>query len=111
MAVHPSDRIIGSSPAITGLREQIRHLTGFDTVGNPHVPTLLLQGETGIGKGLVARLMHASGPRAQGQLVDVNCAAIPEMLLEAEIFGFEAGAFTDAKRAKAGLFEAKSAWE
>jgi class 3 adenylate cyclase len=68
----------------------------------------LLQGETGTGKGLVARLMHGSGPRAQGSFIEVNCAAIPETLLEAELFGFEPGAFSDAKRPKPGLFEAAS---
>src|ERR671925_542791 len=52
--------------------------------------------------------VHASGPRAQGAFLEVNCAAIPETLLEAELFGFAAGAFTDAKRAKPGLFEAAS---
>jgi transcriptional regulator with PAS, ATPase and Fis domain len=52
--------------------------------------------------------IHDSGPRAQGSFIEVNCAAIPETMLEAELFGFEAGAFTDAKRAKAGLFEAAS---
>jgi transcriptional regulator with PAS, ATPase and Fis domain len=65
------------------LRLQMRHLAAFDTVGNPHVPTVLLLGETGTGKGLVARLLHASGPRAAGPFLDVNCAAIPETLLEA----------------------------
>ena len=68
---------------------------------------MLLQGETGTGKGLVARVIHDSGPRAQGPFVEVNCAAIPETLLEAELFGFEAGAFTDAKRAKPGLWKAR----
>ena len=56
-----------------------------------------------------ARVLHGSGPRARGPFIDVNCAAIPETMLEAELFGFEASAFTDAKRAKAGLFEAASA--
>ena len=50
--------------------------------------------------------MHRAGPRASGPFVDVNCAAIPETLLEAELFGFERGAFTDARQAKAGLFQA-----
>ena len=69
-------------------------------------PPVLLQGDTGTGKGLVARLLHRHGPRSRGPFVDVNCAAIPETLLEAELFGFERGAFTDAHRAKAGLFQA-----
>jgi transcriptional regulator with PAS, ATPase and Fis domain len=81
----------------------------FDTVESPHVPTLLLQGGTGTGKGLVARAIHDSEPRAAGPFIEVNCAAIRESMLEAELFGFEAGAFTDAKRAKPGLFEA-SVW-
>jgi DNA-binding NtrC family response regulator/predicted ATPase len=105
---HPTDRLVGQTPAIQALRAQIRHLAAFDAVGNPYAPTVLLQGETGTGKGLVARIIHDSGPRAQGPFLDVNCAAIPETLLEAELFGFEAGAFTDAKRAKPGLFEAAS---
>jgi transcriptional regulator with AAA-type ATPase domain/tetratricopeptide (TPR) repeat protein len=88
------------------LRTQILHLAAFDTVGNPAVPTVLLQGETGTGKGLVARVLHDSGPRAHGPFLDVNCAAIPETMLEAELFGFEAGAFTDARRTKPELFEA-----
>ena len=95
-------------PPSSPCARSIRHLVTFDTLGNPFVPTVLLQGETGTGKGLVARVIHESGPRAQGPFVEVNCAAIPESLLEAELFGFEAGAFTDAKRAKPGLWEAAS---
>lgn len=104
----PTDRIVGQSPAIMALRMQIRHLAAFDAVGNPYAPTLLLQGETGTGKGLVARVVHDSGPRANGPLIEVNRAAIPDTMLEAELFGFEPGAFTDAKRSKLGLFEAAS---
>jgi two-component system response regulator AtoC len=106
--IHPADRILGNSPAISALRVQIRHLAPFDAVGHPYVPTVLLHGETGTGKGLVAQVIHDSGPRAQGPFLDVNCAAIPEALVEAELFGYEAGAFTDARRAKPGLFEAAS---
>jgi two-component system response regulator AtoC len=102
----PSAELLGETTVMAALRAQIQHLTAFDTVGNPYVPTVLLQGETGTGKGLVACLIHASGPRARGPFTHVNCAAIPDHLLEAELLGFEAGAFTDAKRAKPGLFEA-----
>jgi two-component system, NtrC family, response regulator AtoC len=100
--------ILGHSMAIRALHTQIQQLMTFDVVGSPHIPTLLLQGETGTGKGLVARVIHESGPRVHGPFLEVNCAAIPEPLLEAELFGFEAGAFTDAKRAKPGLFESAS---
>src|SRR5262245_47328467 len=103
---HMTDSLIGDASAIAELRAQVRRLAVFDTPGNPNVPTVLLQGETGTGKGLVARVIHGSGGRAGGPFVDVNCAAIPETMLEAELFGFEAGAFTDAKRTKPGLFEA-----
>src|SRR5215475_12590835 len=104
--IHPTDRIVGNCPSIGALRAQIRHLAPFDAVGHPSVPTVLLHGETGTGKGLVARIIHDSGPRARGPFLDVNCAAIPEALVEAELFGYEAGAFTDARRPKPGLFEA-----
>jgi transcriptional regulator with PAS, ATPase and Fis domain len=81
---HPTDRLVGHSRSIQALRTQIRRLVVFDTPGNPSVPTLLLQGETGTGKGLVARIIHDSGPRTHGPFIEVNCAAIPETLLEAE---------------------------
>ena len=102
----PTDRLEGGASAIQALRAQIDHLARFDSVGGSSVPTLLLQGETGTGKGLVARIVHDSGPRARGPFVPVNCAAIPDTMLEAEVFGHEPGAFTDAKRARPGLFEA-----
>ena len=107
-ASHPTDRLIGISPAMDALRAQLRHLASFDMLGSPLVPMVLLYGETGTGKGLVARVLHDSGPRAPGPFIEVNCAAIPETLLEAEVFGFAAGAFTDAKRPKPGLFEVAS---
>jgi two-component system, NtrC family, response regulator AtoC len=106
--IQPTDRILGNCAAIGALRAQIRHMAPFDAVGHHYVPTVLLHGETGTGKGLVARVIHDSGPRAQGPFLDVNCAAIPETLVEAELFGDEACAFTDARRAKPGLFEAAS---
>ena len=101
----PSTALVGQSPALCALNAQLHRLAAFDTIGNLYVPTLLLQGETGTGKGLLAHLVHTSGPRRHGPFIDVNCAAIPETLLEAELFGFEAGAFTDARRAKPGLLE------
>src|SRR5215475_10294930 len=103
---HPTERLIGQSLVMNALRLQLRHLAAFDTLGNPHAPTVLLYGDTGTGKGLIARILHDSGPRATGPFLEVNCAAILETLLEAELFGFEAGTFTDAKRAKPGLWEA-----
>jgi transcriptional regulator with PAS, ATPase and Fis domain len=83
-------------------------LAAFDVVGSAHVPTVLIAGDTSTGKGMVARMLHDSGPRARGPCLEVNCAAIPDTMLEAELFGFEAGAFTDAKRAKPGLFDVAS---
>src|SRR2546428_232938 len=68
-------------------------------------PPVLIQGEPGTGRGLVARALPRAGPRRDGPFVDVNCAAIPEPLLEAEMFGFERGAFTDARQAKPGLVQ------
>jgi two-component system, NtrC family, response regulator AtoC len=70
------------------------------------MPAVLIEGETGTGKGLLARVLHAHSARSDGPFIDINCAAIPPNLLEAELFGFERGAFTDARQAKPGLCEA-----
>src|SRR5262245_14308260 len=96
--------LLGESPAIETVRESIRRLLGRHH-GGRRMPAILLHGETGGGKGPDARLIHKHGPRASQPFVDVNCAAIPETLLEAELFGFERGAFTDARHAKPGLFQ------
>ena len=68
-------------------------------------PTVLLLGETGSGKGHAARALHALGGRRDGPFIEVNCTALPETLVESELFGYEKGAFTDASTARAGLFE------
>jgi two-component system, NtrC family, response regulator AtoC len=96
--------ILGESPAMDRLRELVARL-GRATVPRGAAPTVLLLGETGSGKGHLARAIHATGGRREGPFIEVNCTALPEQLVEAELFGHERGAFTDAKTARAGLFE------
>jgi transcriptional regulator with AAA-type ATPase domain/tetratricopeptide (TPR) repeat protein len=96
--------VIGDSAGIVTLRRQLTQLLEHHATTR-RLPPLLLLGETGTGKGLLAHEIHRAGPRAAGPFVAINCAAIPDTLLEAELFGFEKGAFTDARQAKAGLFQ------
>src|SRR5881409_30609 len=96
--------VTGNSPGLVAVRTQVEQLLRRQA-GSRRFPSVLILGETGTGKGLLAGAIHESGPRAAGPFVAVNCAAIPDTLLEAELFGFERGAFTDARHAKAGLFQ------
>jgi len=81
--------------------EQARQIATLD-----ETPPVLVIGETGTGKGLVARTIHAGSSRASKPFIEVNCTALPATLMEAELFGHERGAFTDAKESRMGLFEA-----
>jgi len=96
--------ILGDSPAMEHLRGVVGRLARAIGARGAPAPTVLLLGETGVGKGHVARAIHASGARRDGPFIEVNCTALPEQLVEAELFGHERGAFTDAKQARPGLF-------
>src|SRR5688572_13309555 len=102
--IDPLAELMGESTAMVALRAQVHRLVQMQSSAR-RLPAILLVGETGTGKGLLARAIHRAGPRATGPFQAINCAALPEHLVEAELFGFEPGAFTDARRAKPGLFE------
>ncbi len=93
------DQIVGESPA---MREM---LALSHKVAESEVSSVLLQGESGTGKDLVAKAIHYHSSRADNPFVAINCAALPNTLIESELFGYEKGAFTDAKARKEGLFE------
>ncbi|RJR29896.1 MAG: sigma-54-dependent Fis family transcriptional regulator [Desulfobacteraceae bacterium] len=93
------DELIGTSKAINEIKDLVAKVALLDI-------TVLLQGETGTGKELIARLIHRNSKRNNERFLPINCGAIPESLLESELFGYEKGAFTGADRTKVGLFEA-----
>ena len=90
--------IIGNSQKMQGIFHVLKEVAKHDT-------NVLIQGESGTGKELIARAIHRQSNRKSRRFVDVNCAAIPDTLLESELFGYEAGAFTDARKRKTGLLE------
>lgn len=97
--VKRNSKIIYKSPAMNKMMELIYHISDSDA-------TVLLLGETGVGKGYIAKTIHEISSRNQKPFVNINCGAIPENLLESELFGYEAGAFSGAsKKGKRGLFE------
>lgn len=92
--------LIGEHPSIVALRDLIAR------VARSKARNVLIYGETGTGKGLVARMIHQQSARCEREFIDINCAAIPSSLLESELFGYERGAFTGAIGKKEGLIEA-----
>jgi DNA-binding NtrC family response regulator len=100
-ARHAADEVVAESPALRAALELAGRVA-------PTRSTVLLTGETGTGKEVIAGLIHRLSPRANGPLVNVNCAALPETLLESELFGHERGAFTGADRQRLGRFEQAS---
>ncbi len=97
-AQEPGERIVGRSPAMLEVYKTIGRVARTDA-------TVLITGETGTGKELVAEVIHANSPRRQGPMVKVACASLPETLLESELFGHEKGAFTSAIVQRKGRFE------
>ncbi len=92
------DNMVGHSLPMTAVYEAVSQVSGTRA-------TVLIRGESGTGKELIARAIHANSPRARGPFIKVNCAALPETLLESELFGHEKGAFTGATGARKGRFE------
>jgi two-component system response regulator AtoC len=100
------ERLLGESPPMLALKEALLRLFEAEASLKDHDrPTVLVTGETGTGKELVARAIHDGGPLRGGPFVELNCAALPAALVESELFGFERGAFTDARERKQGIVE------
>ncbi len=102
----PDKSLFFFGSALGPMHEQLEKILAADRRLQDALPPVLIEGETGVGKTTIARWIHQSGPRASAPLVEVNCSALPETLAESELFGHERGAFTDARSARIGLFEA-----
>ena len=94
----PLSVIFGKSPAMRGIREQLEKISAANL-------PVLIHGESGTGKDVLARLFHKLSPWASGPFVKINCPAIPASLMESELFGYERGAFTGANTSKPGRVE------
>lgn len=104
--VKPSQDGLFFGPSLAGVKEQLDRILEADYRLGMALPPVLISGATGTGKSTFARWIHRHGPRAGNELVEVNCSTLPDSLAESELFGHERGAFTDANKARMGLFEA-----
>lgn len=96
---YDTENVVAGSPAMREIMQLV------DKIARSEAPTVMLTGESGTGKDLVARIIHDRSPRRNRPFITINCSALPETLLESELFGYEKGAFTDAKQTKKGQFE------
>lgn len=101
-----SDPDLFFGPRMEALTRQMERILETDRRLHSGLPPVLIEGETGTGKTTIARHLHQRGPRAGQPVIEINCSTLPESLAESELFGHERGAFTDAKSARIGLFEA-----
>jgi DNA-binding NtrC family response regulator len=102
------DKLISNSPRIKAVASVLKKVASMELARSSDYPPMLILGETGTGKDLIARIIHYNSKFARQQFIEVNCSTLPRGLEEAELFGYEKGAFTGAIKSKRGLFEAAS---